>query len=267
MGDWFGLRRSRGEQRVAMLGRLAFFDARSEEISVADFAVPGAFPLDWSPDGQRLLYVSQRTGTPQIHEWQRDTGAVRVLTRGPDAHPSAGYGPDGRVAYVSVRVRPQGVSSRIFVTGPAGSAPRPLTRGPSDGAPAWSPDGSLLVFEVNPHRPDSRIAAIDPEGGEPRLIARGRRPVFTPDGTWVVYSAPLRRGWRLQRMRPDGTGKLPVGTGVRDEHAPSVSPDGRFVAYVSDIGEQRQQLRVRALDGSGDRPLVSHGDGNAPAWN
>ena len=266
VGGLFGLG-DPDERRVAVLGRMAFFDVQSDEISVADFALPGAVPVDWSPDHDRLLYVSQKSGVPQIYEWRRDTGGVRAITRGPSAHPGACYGPEGQVAYVSATRSRQGLISRIFVSGPGGADPRPVSAGPADGAPAWSPDGSVLLYEVDAHLPGARIAALDPEVGESRVIARGRHPVFTSDGKWVIYSAPLRGGWRIQRMRPDGSGKLPVGTGVREEHAPSVSPDGRFVAYASDIGGQRRQLRVRALDGSGDRPLVSHGDGNAPAWN
>ncbi len=266
VGQWFGLGNSPEQQQAALKGRLAFFDLRTDEIDVADFALPGARPLDWSPDHQKLLYVSAQGGSPQIYEWDRATRSARALTRGPAAHPSASYGPGGRIAYVEVRGGGRRATSRVWVTGPGGAAPRVLTPGPVDGAPAWSPDGKVLVYEVAPHLPSARLAAIDPDGGEPRLVARGRRPVFTPDGAWVVYSARVSGGWRLRRMRPDGSGKLAFGQGPGDAHTPSVSPDGRFVVYVHEEGK-RQRLRVRGLDGSGDRPLLNHGDGHAPAWN
>ena len=49
---------------------------------------------------------------------------------------------------------------------------------------------------------------------------------------------------------------------------PTVSPDGRFVIYnVAEEGELREQLRVRGLDGRGDRPLLGHGDAVHAVWN
>ena len=267
VGGWFGLDQSREERRAAMLGRLAFFDLRDDEISIAPFALPGARPLDWSPDHERLLLSSLRGGSQQLYEWSRSDDHLRAVTHGPAVHPTGCYGPEGRIAYVSIEHGPRGSRSRVFVAGRGGAGARPITPGPTDGAPSWAPDGSVIVYEVSPHRPNARIAVIDPEGGEPRIIARGRRPVFTPDGKWVVYSAPTSRGWRLRRMRPDGSGKMTIGgTAPGEEHAPTVSPDGRFVAYVVERGD-RQQLRLRALDGSGDRPLLNHGDGISPAWN
>jgi dipeptidyl aminopeptidase/acylaminoacyl peptidase len=266
LGDWLGLNQSAKAQRVARLGQLAFFDLRADDIEVADFALPGARPLDWSPDRERLLLASLRSGSPQLYEWSRQGAHLRAVTSGPFAHPTGCYGPEGRLAYVGINVGDERVQSRIFVTGPGGARPRLLTPGPADGSPSWSPDGSVIVYGTNAYGDRARIMAIDPSGGGPRVIARGRRPVFTPDGGWVVYSARTRKGWRLRRMRPDGSGKMAFGDGPTDEHAPSVSPDGRYVAYVETVGD-RERLRVRALDGSGDRPLLSHGDGVSPAWN
>ena len=266
VGEWVGLGQTELEQRIAKLGNLAFFDLRADDISLADFALPGARPLDWSPDRDRLLLASLRDGTPQLYEWSRAGGHLRAVTSGPVAHPTGCYGPDGRLAYVAINVGEENVRARLLVTGPGGARPRVLTRGPADGSPSWAPDGSLIVYDAASHTDRSRIMAIAPSGGEPRMIARGRRPVFTPDGQWVVYSAKTRKGWRLRRMRPDGSGKMAFGDGPTDEHTPSVSPDGRFVAYVEEDGD-RERLRVRAFDGSGDRPLLSHGDGISPAWN
>jgi Tol biopolymer transport system component len=46
---------------------------------------------------------------------------------------------------------------------------------------------------------------------------------------------------------------------------PSVSPDGRYIVYVSEE-TGRQRLRVRRVDGSGDRPLLEGADGGNPVW-
>jgi Tol biopolymer transport system component len=110
------------------------------------------------------------------------------------------------------------------------------------------------------------IRAIDPlKGGESKIIARGVEGAFSPDGKWVVYSAKRRGRWAIWRVRPDGTGKHPIGSGPGDERDPTVSPDGRFIVYVSEADDY-QRLMVRPLDGSGDRPLLKDGDGLLPVW-
>jgi TolB protein len=96
-------------------------------------------------------------------------------------------------------------------------------------------------------------------------LGRGRDPVFSPDGEWIVYSARVGGGWRLRRMRSEGGGRLPLGRGVRDEIEPAVSPDGSLVAYVSEEGGLHR-LFVRRIDGSGDRLLLPDGAVARPVW-
>jgi hypothetical protein len=266
--DAFGLGRSSEDRAADLLGRMAVVAPAREEVHPYDFALTGDRPYDWSENHERLLFRSLRHDGLQLFEWNVANGNIRPLTAGPAAHHSGCYGPEGRLAYA--RHEPSagggGSQSRIYVTGRGGGLPRPVSPGPHDQKPVWSPDGSVILYETTDPAERAAIAALEPDGEDSvRLIARGRDPDFTPDGGWVVYSAHTRWGWRLYQMRPDGTGKRPIGQSPRDEHDPTVSPDGRFIVYVAD-DEQRQQLRVRSRDGSGDRPLLFHGDGIAPVW-
>jgi Tol biopolymer transport system component len=82
---------------------------------------------------------------------------------------------------------------------------------------------------------------------------------------WVVYNAASQRGTKIWRMRADGTGRSPVGSGVLDETAPTCSPDGRLVAY--NVIEGRVEiLYVKRFDGSGDRILYSDSSATHPVW-
>jgi TolB protein len=249
-----------------MQGTLAFLDPRTRALRPSESATPGARPLEWSRDHHRLLFQAlDGDGRPQLQAVDVTTGDVHVLTRGPALHPHGSYGPDGRLAFAEAVPVPgrQDATSRIFVT-EAGGAPRPLTEGPHDLRPVWSPDGSIIVFTSR--GPDGdRIVRVTPEGGTPQLLARGQDPAFAPDGAWIVYSAKTRKGQRLWRMRPDGSGKLPVGAGVTEESDPVFSPDGRFVLFVVEEA-YRQRLVVRRLDGRAERVLFDDGGGSSPAW-
>ncbi len=138
----------------------------------------------------------------------------------------------------------------------------------------FAPDGGALVY-VQPDFSSSRrsqraaplvlVSRSLESDSQERILARGKHPVFTPDGGWIVYSAAVRDGFRLWRMRPDGSGRTPIGAGSRDELSPAVSPDGRFIAYIAKEGGTNS-LFVRRLDGSGDRLLLRDGAADWPVW-
>lgn len=267
VGEVLGLGRSPAQRQADYLGRIALVAPRTGEVRRLDFATRGGRPLDWSPARDRLLLMSPRSGSFQVYEYLFGRRELRPVTHGPEPHVGGCYGPGRRFALVGAT--PDGRGTRILVTGPDGSALRPVTEGPHDIAPDWSPDGSVLVYRTQDPAGRPAVAALRMEEGmpaEPRVLARGREPVFAPDGGWVVYSAPTRDGWRLWRMRPDGSGRQPVGTSVREQRWPAVSPDGRFVVYAAPEGT-RHPLWVRRLDGiGGERPLLTDGDGLRPHW-
>ena len=102
-------------------------------------------------------------------------------------------------------------------------------------------------------------------GAEERLLTKGREPVLTPDGRQIVFASPSSAGYRLRRMRLDGTSRVPIGPGGTGERMPSVSPDGAFVAFVqADFG--RRRIAVRRFDGKDERVLLSSGWTEFPVW-
>jgi dipeptidyl aminopeptidase/acylaminoacyl peptidase len=264
LASLFGLERH--DEPTRFLGRLALVDPHDGEVTVLRQATPGAYPLAWSADGSCLLFSSTHRGGRQLFEWDRKSGEVRQLTHGEARVTRAAYGPDRRVVFASLEGEGRTLRSTVWVTGAGGANPRQLTAGPADHSPTWSPDGKTIVFVRQDAGQGSLLVARPPEpGGEEHVLGHGEQPSFSPEGDWVVYVARLRAGRRIWRIRPDGSGKLPVGRGQFDERQPTVSPDGRFVAFVADQ-DDRERLYVRRMDGSGDRMLIEDGDGSWPAW-
>jgi Tol biopolymer transport system component len=248
------------------LGRLALLHPKTGEVEVIAAARRGAIPLAWSEDHQRLLFSQpdRHAQQVQIYEYAPADATVRAVTHGPLSHAQACYAPEGRIVVAVVDVRFQPYHSYIAVSGPGGRSPfEALTPGPSDHSPVCRPgsDGVAFVREDPPH---AEIHYL--EDGSVRRLAPGRHPTFTKDGEWLVFAAPLGRELRLWRMRPDGSGRTPVGRGVRHEARPAVSPDGRLVAYVAAEELPRRHLYLRRFDGSGDRILFARGDGEFPVW-
>jgi Tol biopolymer transport system component len=263
LGEIVGQRRAEDILRE-QFGRMSFYVAPTRRLEPAGFASRGARPIEWSADRTRLLFSGSSSGSLQLLEWHAATGEVRQRTQGPRDHTDGCYGPDGALAYVEVA---RGPTSRIIVERP-GEAARALTPGPADGQPTWSSAAGRLVYVSFDPRQGELLRWIDPETGEGGALTRGRSPVFTPDGQWIVYSAPTPAGWKLWRMRPDGSAKRSFGASAFHENDPTVSPDGRFVVFAGTKQERSatSRLFVRPLDGSADRQLEMSGSALLPVW-
>ncbi|GAA1941981.1 serine hydrolase [Nocardioides hwasunensis] len=163
--------------------------------------------------------------------------------------------PDGRqVAYVlrTLDCDADRAVDQLWLADTSGDAPpRRLTHGPSDTAPAWSPDGATLAFLR-----DGRVAVVALAGGDAEAFAHlpsgASGPQWSPDGERLAFTAPVD---------PAGTdvpGTAPMVTRGTDYQADGVGMHGAV----------RHQLHVVGADGTGLRVLTDgeHGVGS-PAWS
>jgi Tol biopolymer transport system component len=124
-----------------------------------------------------------------------------------------------RVAF-AMRAPPLGWR-RLFLTGVAPFAPRPLTDGTTwTGYPAWSPDEQRLAVEVKDGS-STHAAILDVRTGAIKRVtgARGQTWVrsWSPDGRKVAVAA-LRDGqWSVRWVAADGSGE--------GEIVPAVAPN------------------------------------------
>jgi Tol biopolymer transport system component len=273
---------SGAEQQVAQRypGHLALVDPATGAVRRIEQVPPSAVPLAWSPDHSALLLAApSRRGGVQLYEYRVAEQELRLLTTGPPSHVRGDYGPGRRLVSVAELA---GGRSRIELAAGAAAERRIVFEGPAVYDVRWSPRGDMLLLAVIDSTRRERggggarmLFALSPEappqawppgpGSMLEPLGRGRDPVFSPDGEWIVYSARVGGGWRLRRMRAEGGGRLPLGRGVRDEIEPAVSPDGSLVAYVSEEGGLHR-LFVRRIDGSGDRLLLPDGAVARPVW-
>lgn len=174
-----------------------------------------------------------------------------------------------------------------------GGTPRPLTRGPADHAPRWSPDGSTLAFLRA-----GQIHLLPADGGEAVPLTDREpgagAPVWSPDGARIAFSAPAERpdpvapvpvdrlgfkadGRGLAGNVPTALFVVEVETGrttrVTDavqhavQHAgpPAWSPDGTRIAFPASVGDRSDVTGTWAAcvveaDGTGLR-VAGNADG------
>lgn len=217
----------------------------------------GLDDVRWSrPDADgivRLVWLERRAGQGIIVASDGDDAPYDV-TADVNVRARLGYGggefavTDEDVFFVA--------DGRVHRQPLAGGAPRPLTPAFGQAAsPAVSPDGRFVVYVHSGESGDS-VAIVDAEGRQwPHKIVQGddfyMQPVWHPSGRAVAVVAwnQPQMPWdgtqlRLVRLRvdeEDGTRPptvedVTVVAGGPDESVfqPEFSPDGRFLAYVSD---------------------------------
>jgi len=226
--------------------------------------------VDLSPDGQTLLFDI----LGDLYTVPVAGGKAKALTKGPawDYHPR--YSPDGRtIAFTTDR---SGIEN-VWLMNADGTNARALTEEKAFyvRSAAWSPDGDYIVAR----REDAKRGGIPPQelwmwsvygGSGVKLTSsdelnNAAGPVFSPDGRFIYFAAreahfsytpDLSGGlWAIDRYdrRTGDTTKLT--TGIGGAARPAISPDGRWLFFVS-RRDADTDLIVRDLSNGAERVLV-----------
>jgi eukaryotic-like serine/threonine-protein kinase len=189
--------------------------------------------------------------------------------------------------YISVRLSPDG--TRVAVGTGSTDATRPgadvwvteiargtltrITSNAQSSDPVWSPDGRSLVFTSRETGQQQLVRRSADGSGEAVVVATFERPI-----TFVQATAWLRDGSLLVQVETvDGSdiGLMPADGSApwraivmtpAYETLPAVSPDGRWLAYVSNETGQ-VQVYVQPLAGSAGTRVQVPGMGHSPTWS
>ncbi|HEX8391502.1 MAG TPA: hypothetical protein VF665_04010 [Longimicrobium sp.] len=247
-------------------------DARSAE--------PGA-PVDDMRRAERkalagqIIFVSERDGQAEVYAVRADGSDPRRLTNSASADYPGAVSPDGRaLLVVSVSGDDKNTTERMALL-PLDGNGRARSLGPVSArvrSPAWSPDGSWIVFESDTASFRDLYRMRRDGSGLQRLTDNPQGnydPAVSPDGEWIAFVSSRDGDAEIYRMRMDGSGVQRLTAFHTDDWAPRWSPDGRRIAFISNRGG-RDRVYLVGADGVGFRALNTAADTAQeaePAWS
>jgi len=229
---------------------------------------PGQVDYSFSSNGT-LVYVPDTgdTSAKRTLVWVNRQGLATPLIEDRQAYRRPRLSPDGQRVAVAV----QSAANQdiwIYDIGP-GTRMRLTVEG-NNFSPVWTPDGNRVTFAAD--RDGTRHLYWKPADGsgqaEPLLSMNSEnRPIptsWSPDGESLAFydSSGARDIWVLPR---EGDASTFVATAF-DERSPMFSPDGRWLAYVSDESG-RDEIYVQPYPGPGGKWPISTEGGTEPRWS
>jgi TolB protein len=216
----------------------------------------------WSPDGQWIIFTSERDGPAQLYRVRPDGTGLEALTRNGAYTDQAAFAPDSsRIAFVTTKAAGfanlwtldlRTRKSRAVTTGAGGNF-----------RPSWSPDGQWLAFSSDrgsslppaagrwEHLQIADIYIIRPDGsGLKRVTAHGDfcgSPKWLPDGTHLLAYCMAAQETLNARTTELGETKLvsidvasgvatQIAAGAGEKFAPTPLASGRVAWLRKDAG-------------------------------
>ncbi len=256
-----------------------------------------AYNPAWSPDGQWIVFTSERAGSADLYRVKPDGTSLERLTEHPAYEDQAAFSPDGK-QLVFVTTRADGTAD-LWTLDLRTRKAKPLTSGPGgDFRPSWSPDGKWIAFssdrgstlqrakgrwehlqvtDVYLIRPDgSELKRITEHGnfcGSPRWSRDSRRVIaycMSAEETWAYRGRPARPGLPTDGPTTEGETRLvsfdvitgavdPVSSGPGVKAFPAFLLSGE-VAYV------RMDPHVKGIFYGDGKPGPAGAVGS-PSWS
>ncbi len=243
---------------VCLVSVLGIVHAQDAARVKAMAEIPSTFSPVFSPDGKRIAFLSNRSGTPQVWVVSAAGGEPKQITRSTDPVGSIAWSPvEDRIAYDVARGG--GFNAQVFLANPDGSDAQRITSGGKEDSfsGAFAPDGRYWFRSAqrNPQAPDSWI--FDPQTGKAAIAIQ-----YEGFGGIVDIQRPAHRAL-ISRLVTRGNTNLYLHDLRTHEEvlltphegpalaSGALAPDGSAVYLVHNIGRDKSVLSRVRIDAAG----------------
>jgi TolB protein len=221
----------------------------------------------WSPDGNRLAYVSFEQKRSMVYIQNIADGKRIKIAESKGINSAPAWSPDGgRLALVLSR---EG-NPEIYLLNLADQKLQRLTQNPAiDTEPAWSPDGREIIF-TSDRSGGPQIYRMAANGGNAtRLTFEGNynaRASYSSDGKMITLVSRYEDKYHAAILNLTNS-SLQILTETSLDESPSFAPNGRIILYATEV-KGRGVLASVSSDGRVRQLLkLQEGDIREPAWS
>ena len=226
----------------------------------------------WSPNGEKLAFISNDTGSQQIHVRWFDSGDTAVISQLQASPSNLSWSPDGKWLAFTMNVKVPTKSIAEPRAKPEGAtwAKKPITVTTT----RYQYDGQGIVEPAYRH-----VFIVPADGGTSRQLTEGNfnhygSLAWSPNSDQVFFSAYRSDDWELVSDEADiysvniSTKKLTQITNQSGaERSPVISPNGRLIAFIKEerrpLAYTPDQIAIMDLNGENIRILSEALDGDA----
>ena len=232
----------------------AALNTRIQALARINFANAPTF----APDGKRIAYLSNRSGSPQVWVLDRAAGTSLQITTLGDPVTAVAWSPAGdRIAFSTAPGG--GLNGQVWIMRPDGSEQRLLTPGGKEGTrlARWSHDGRGLLVSSNKDDPAAQNAAlIDVVTGKWTAITTdaGQNGPGDMRGNAVTVRRTIGRGDNNLYLIDRAGGREVLLTPHQRKATNDwgeISPDGRTIYLVSNVGRDREAFGTVSVNAAG----------------
>ena len=226
----------------------------------------------WSPDSKRLAFVSNNSGSQQIHMHWIESSKTAVISQLPTSPSNLSWSPDGKwLAFtMNVKASTQPIAKQRKKPEGATWAEEPITVTTTQ----YQYDGQGIVEPAYRH-----VFIVPADGGSARQLTEGDfnhygSLAWTPDSERIFFSAYRSDNWELVSDEADiyavsvATKKLEQITNEPGaERSPVISPNGRMIAFSREerrpLAYTPDHISVMDIQGKNIHLLTEDLDGDA----
>ena len=213
----------------------------------------------WSPEGDKIAYVSSREGLHEIVIINSNGTSRSVVHQ--NAAPFAGldWSPEGDKLVFS---KGDPYHRWIYVINTDGSGLKRLSETDTiDSYPSWSPDGTKIAFARDFGEGNIEIYVMNKDGSNEKKMtnhpSNDGYPEWSPEADQIAFVTNRDGNDEIYVMNAEGKALKNLTNNTAMDLFPSWSPDGSRIIFVSDRNQDGQDIHIMDSDGKNSERLTT----------